>query len=301
MLPRNSNTSINAEKSYSLPLSVFVRQHLLANNWYTIAEKLFLGSSLDELERLRLVTEMPLAELGTLVSLYRKKSDILHKYYFKLLVPVSATSTKLMHQEIKQVLVDSNPALNQYIAARYTKPEIFIKPTNTLDGPELIKFVQRINELQYESFHYLDFYPFGFNSIDIEQPVLPSHIDLNANLWGTKFCEYIDFLSEFALDQSRELCWSPKPQLAGANALQQPLGVQLLRCIALGRLLLPSVVKVTAPSSIFDSAMLSLALNFGADEFGYVALDEASAKRLSVPSIDSLSKLLFLDTASEAN
>lgn len=60
------------------------------------------------------------------------------------------------------------------------------------------------------------------------------------------------------------------------------LGVQLLRAVALGRLLLPNISHVRAPLSLFGVKMAHVALSFGANDFGYAALDAETADLLGI-------------------
>ena len=70
------------------------------------------------------------------------------------------------------------------------------------------------------------------------------------------------------------------------------LGLEMLRIIALGRLLLPEVEYIRAPFSILGPKAGHIALAFGANDIGFAAVDSQSAKALGVLKLSQVSDII---------
>ena len=76
-------------------------------------------------------------------------------------------------------------------------------------------------------------------------------------------------------------------------------GVEVLRAIALARLVLPAEIEVRAPLATLGPKLAQVALDFGASHLGYVALDGQTPNDPLVadPSVlDELSGQLPIET-----
>jgi len=61
-----------------------------------------------------------------------------------------------------------------------------------------------------------------------------------------------------------------------------PLGLEVLRALLLARLLLPEIKWIRAPLSLVGMRLGEIAAEFGISDFGFVAVDAESAKRLGL-------------------
>jgi hypothetical protein len=90
------------------------------------------------------------------------------------------------------------------------------------------------------------------------------------------FCEALIKMRSEVLSDGAAVFWYP---IVG-NSLDRdcksdddPTGVEILRAIALARLILPAEVQVQAPLATLGPKLAQVALGFGASHLGYVALD----------------------------
>jgi len=116
------------------------------------------------------------------------------------------------------------------------------------------------------------------------------------------------FLSQLQLIQTelaaarRLSAWFPGSEgpLDSENlAPHLPLGLQLLRAISLGRLLLPEAARIRAPLSLLGIKLAHTALLFGADDLGFAALDNRTAQLLGVPLLREVKETVEGHTSDE--
>jgi hypothetical protein len=112
--------------------------------------------------------------------------------------------------------------------------------------------------------------------------------------WAERFCDDIEFVRTEIMSSDRCVVWYPwtdhsiKETEAGAAG---PLGIQMLRVIALGRLLLPSIKHIRAPWSLLGNSIAHLALTFGANDLGFGAIDYRTAEQLRITRISETTHL----------
>lgn len=91
------------------------------------------------------------------------------------------------------------------------------------------------------------------------------------------------------------LVWYPEvvtlPEQA-AVAADEASGIQILRAIALARLVLPGWVQIRAPLAALGEKLSTTALEFGATQLGAVAADEATARQRNLPTPEDLAEML---------
>lgn len=86
--------------------------------------------------------------------------------------------------------------------------------------------------------------------------------------------------------------WSQQILDRGSFCEDQPLGEQLLRAIALGRLLLPEVPFIRAPLSMLGAKVAHVATQFGANDLGFAAVDSQTAEVLGIARLSEVDKML---------
>lgn len=72
----------------------------------------------------------------------------------------------------------------------------------------------------------------------------------------------------------------------------QPLGLQLLRAIALGRLMLPKLPFIRAPLSLLGVKLAHVALEFGANDLGFAAVDARTAGCLGLAPLSGIVEIM---------
>ena len=63
----------------------------------------------------------------------------------------------------------------------------------------------------------------------------------------------------------------------------QPLGLEVLKAVAIARLVLPDYKSIQAPLAMFSHKAADIAVRFGANDFGFVAATADTAKELELP------------------
>ncbi len=86
--------------------------------------------------------------------------------------------------------------------------------------------------------------------------------------------------------------WAPVPVGEESNLRVAPLAVDLLRAVALGRLLLPEVRYIRAPLSLFGIRLAHVALSFGANDLGFAAVDASTASGLGIIKLSDACDIL---------
>lgn len=86
--------------------------------------------------------------------------------------------------------------------------------------------------------------------------------------------------------------WTSSVLDTPTNSKNGVLGLELLRVIALGRLLLPEVEYIRAPFSMMGSKAGHIALAYGANDIGFAAVDSQSAKALGVLKLSQVSNII---------
>lgn len=76
------------------------------------------------------------------------------------------------------------------------------------------------------------------------------------------------------------------------NLAGQPLGLQLLRAIALGRLMLPKLPFIRAPLSLLGVKLAHVALEFGANDLGFAAVDARTADSLGLAPLSGIVEIM---------
>ena len=66
----------------------------------------------------------------------------------------------------------------------------------------------------------------------------------------------------------------------------------MLRAVALGSLALPDVLYVRAPITRLGEKVSHIALHFGANDLGFVAVDELSARRLGIAPYSAAARIV---------
>ena len=74
----------------------------------------------------------------------------------------------------------------------------------------------------------------------------------------------------------------------GSPGAAHPLGLEVLKSVALARLAFPEARLVQAPLSIFGLKAADVALHFGANDLGFAAVDAETARRLDLPLLSIL-------------
>ncbi len=75
------------------------------------------------------------------------------------------------------------------------------------------------------------------------------------------------------------------------NATENPLGLEALKAVALARLLLPEIEFVQAPIALFGHKAADLAVRFGANDLGVVAVNDETANHLEIPKMTDVEEL----------
>ncbi|MCB0358453.1 MAG: hypothetical protein KDD44_02425 [Bdellovibrionales bacterium] len=86
--------------------------------------------------------------------------------------------------------------------------------------------------------------------------------------------------------------WCREPLDVGRTVSQAPLGAAMLRAVALGSLALPDVLYVRAPITRLGEKVSHIALHFGANDLGFVAVDELSARRLGIAPYSAAARIV---------
>ncbi len=86
--------------------------------------------------------------------------------------------------------------------------------------------------------------------------------------------------------------WSSTPLDRSENSAESPLGEQTLRAVALGRLVLPEVPYIRSPLSLMGCKVSHVALEFGANDLGFGAVDSRTAERLQIERLSTVTNLV---------
>ena len=93
---------------------------------------------------------------------------------------------------------------------------------------------------------------------------------------------------------SEPVAWYPKVNRTpdeNASSDDDYTGVEVLRAIALARLLLPGNVQIVAPLAALGPKLAQVALDFGATHLGYVASDGQPLENPLAVNVDELKEL----------
>jgi hypothetical protein len=92
--------------------------------------------------------------------------------------------------------------------------------------------------------------------------------------WET-FCNQLVSVRDGFAKPNIRVVWYPHtsrpPDEDGVSHLDNYTGVEVLRAVALARLLLPANVEIVAPLSTLGAKLAQVALDFGATHLGYVS------------------------------
>jgi hypothetical protein len=144
-------------------------------------------------------------------------------------------------------------------------------------------------------------FPVGSTSDDAEIPVervakatdLPRQIAQPLTEWVT-YCRQLIALREELGTSSEPVAWYPKVNRTpdeNASSDDDYTGVEVLRAIALARLLLPENVQIVAPLASLGPKLAQVALEFGATHLGYMACDGQPLENPLSIKIDELNEL----------
>lgn len=104
----------------------------------------------------------------------------------------------------------------------------------------------------------------------------------------TPFVEQLELMRDCLLSSGQLSVWFPwsinRLDGLGIN-LNGPLGLQMLRAVSLGRLLLPEIQYIRAPLSLLGPKLSHIALAYGANDLGFAAVDSTSAKKLGIAKL----------------
>lgn len=112
-----------------------------------------------------------------------------------------------------------------------------------------------------------------------------------------RFVEELYALREALVASGRWEVWFPWTSAVLDRQLSagSPLGVQLLKTIALGRLLLPEVRYIRAPLSLLGIKVAQVATHFGANDLGFATVDENSAEVLGIMRLSEVEEIMGVE------
>jgi len=125
-------------------------------------------------------------------------------------------------------------------------------------------------------------------------PKSPRHIGQPLTDWES-FCQALITLRSKALPNGATAFWYPivdRPLDRDCGCSDEFTGVEVLRAIALARLILPAKIQVQAPLATFGPKLAQVALDFGASHLGYVAPDGQTSNDPLVADAGVLEELL---------
>jgi len=106
-------------------------------------------------------------------------------------------------------------------------------------------------------------------------PKLPKHVGQPPGEWES-FCRALIVICGEVSPNGAAVFWYPvvdQPLDRDRGCNHDLSGVEVLRAIALARLILPSEIQVQAPLATLGPKLAQVALDFGASHLGYAALD----------------------------
>lgn len=116
-----------------------------------------------------------------------------------------------------------------------------------------------------------------------------------ARIAPPQFCEGLHYLREKLVPSKALETWFPWcPKLLSPQGVDSGGGIEVLRAISLARLALPTVRHIRAPLSLLGKQLAQLAPEFGANDFGFAAIDSDSAKMLGVLKMSEARTILEL-------
>jgi len=125
-------------------------------------------------------------------------------------------------------------------------------------------------------------------------PKSPRHIGQRM-AEGESFCQALIALRDEVSPNDSGVFWYPivdRPLDRDCGCDDDFTGVEVLRAIALARLILPAEIQVQAPLATLGSKLAQVALDFGASHLGYVALDGQKSNDPLVAESSVLDELL---------
>jgi hypothetical protein len=143
--------------------------------------------------------------------------------------------------------------------------------------------------------------PVEWTSDGAEMPVervanladLPRQIAQPLAEWET-YCRQLIAMREELGTSSEPVAWYPKVNRTpdeNASLDDDYTGVEVLRAIALARLLLPESVQIVAPLATLGPKLAQVALDFGATHLGYVSRDGQPLENPLAVNVDELKEL----------
>ncbi len=133
----------------------------------------------------------------------------------------------------------------------------------------------------------------GFE-IAVGQQILPPHYEDGGAVVEAKRCEERFICELYSLREQltptgKFAVWFPLSSaiLDGPQRKKRksPLGLQILRTIAIARLVLDKVARIRAPYSLLGEKVSHVALAFGANDLGYAAVDADTAASLGLATL----------------
>jgi hypothetical protein len=122
---------------------------------------------------------------------------------------------------------------------------------------------------------------------------VPRQIAQPLTEWDTYCRQLIAFRNELGAT-SEAVAWYPKVNCSpdeNASAKDDYTGVEVLRAVALARLLLPANVEIVAPLASVGPKLAQVALDFGATHLGFVACDGQPLESPLAVNMDELKEL----------
>lgn len=113
----------------------------------------------------------------------------------------------------------------------------------------------------------------------------PIHDREETRLIEERFLSDLLSIADKLVPTGKLRCWFPWSRFGRTplhHSLDAPFAEPLLRMIAFARLVLPPSTRIRAPFSLFGKYLALVALQFGASDLGYAALDSESATQLAL-------------------
>lgn len=127
----------------------------------------------------------------------------------------------------------------------------------------------------------------GF-SVCVGQPIEAQGLN-----WSKNFLTRLSKVATLQSSYAGQITWFPwAPYVMDGPESSGPLAFDVLRSISLARLLLPPETHIRAPLSLLGPKLSHVALGFGANDLGFAAVDELSAKMLGVRLLSEVETLI---------